>query len=263
MDWIKKLTDKIEPTTKRVKETLGDVGEKINTKSERVYNAMFPLLSPIPKERNAIKEIFDAIFSKDEEPTQPQIQEPEQTNQPPVVEPTPVPTSTPIPTPTPIIDITPEGETKMYGRNPNVKKFTVDSPIYDAINSAAEEFGVPAALLFDIALKESKFKPEIVNTEAVDLKGFPTNPSGLFQFTDETWEDVHRRYDMPESNEDRLDPVTSARMVAFLIKKGELWRWNASKYPYENPDTGEINKDNIWGDYWKDDELEKLGYYQY
>lgn len=247
MDWLKKITNQLGSTTQRIKEGLSTASEEIGKRGERVYNAMFPLLSPIPEERNKVKDIFDAIFTKDEEPTQPQVQEPQQENQPPVVEPTPVPT------PTPIIDITPDGETRMYGRNPEVKKYKIENNVYGAINKAADEFQIPAAILFDIALKESSFNPTVTNTEVKDSEGNPTNPTGLFQFTDETWEQILNQYNDKSGmslhlpNKNRFDPYTNAMAAAYLIKNGQLGKWAASK--------------GVWGPYWPEKELIELGFY--
>lgn len=247
MDWFKKITDQLGPTTQRIKEGLSTAGEEIGKKGERVYNAMFPLLSPIPEERNKVKDIFDAIFTKDEEQPSVPVQEPVQENKPAVVEPTPVST------PTPIIDIAPDGETRMYGRNPAVKEFKIANNVYDAINKAADEFQTPAAILFDIVLKESSFDPMAINKEAKDEEGNPTNPSGLFQFTDETWQQILNQYNNKSGmslhlpNENRLDPYTNAMAAAYLIKNGQLGKWTDSK--------------EVWGPYWPEKELIELGFY--
>jgi hypothetical protein len=259
MDWLKNITDKIGTKTQQVKEGLSSIGQEISKKSERVYSAMFPLISPIPQERNAVKDIFDAIFSKDEEQTSTPVQEPIQPTVPGVVESTSTEVSTPSPvpiaTPTPIIDITPDGTTRMYGRNPSIKKFKIEDRVYNAITKAANEFQIPSAILFDIALQESSMDPTKLNDDAnaVDSNGNPLNPTGLFQFTDATWQDVVNMYnDKPGMslhlpNTDRLDPLTNALAAAYLIKNGQLGKWTASK--------------DVWGPYWSDKELIELGFY--
>jgi hypothetical protein len=269
MDWLKNLTDKIGNTAKQVKEGVVNVGKKIYEKGEDLGNAMFPLLSPVPKEDTRVKDVLKVLFGigKDEEETS--ITKPVQPTETSVSTPlttpdiktpqVPVPEPVPMPTPTPVIDITPSGETKMYGRNPGIKRYKVEDNVYSAITNAANEFQIPSAILFDIALKESSLNPSVVNTrpEAVDSEGNPINPTGLFQFTDDTWNDILNMYNnkpgmslhLPTT--DRKDPYTNALAAAYLIKMGQLGKWADSKDKGRNP----------WGPFWPDEELIKLGFY--
>jgi len=136
-------------------------------------------------------------------------------------------------------------------RNPAIKRFTIVPEVHSAIQTAADTFGVPQSLLYDIALQENSFDPKRVNTapDAVDATGKPLNPTGLFQFTDSTWKTVLNYEAMPGSslrlpNHDRTDPLTNAMAAAYLIKFGQLGRWDASK--------------NVWGQYYTDEELKQF-----
>ena len=137
----------------------------------------------------------------------------------------------------------PEEKPVQLARNPNISKFTITDTVKDAITSAAKKYGIPHDLLFDIALQESSFDPNKKNPNAPP----GLNPLGLFQFTDETWErvKVYNRMkgsslDLP--NYDRFDPHTNALAAAYLIKFGQLGRWDASR--------------DVWGPYYSDEELE-------
>lgn len=127
-------------------------------------------------------------------------------------------------------------------RNPAVSKFKIPDNVHSAINKASTEFGVPASLLYDIALQESSFNPTLKNS----LPG--STAAGLFQFTDGTWDTVNNYANMQGSslknwnNPDKMDPEASARATAYLIKNGQLGRWNASQ--------------GVWGPQYGQDELQ-------
>lgn len=147
----------------------------------------------------------------------------------------PEPTATPEPSPTPI-------QSKL-ARNPHIVNFRISTKVKSAINKAADQFDIPATLLFDIALQESSFDPSKENLDAPP----GLNPQGLFQFTDSTWEIIKvynsmegGSLDLPNFN--RFDPITNATAAAYLIKFGQLGRWDASK--------------GVWGPYYTDEELE-------
>ncbi len=134
---------------------------------------------------------------------------------------------------------------QMIARNPNFKNFKVDPTVASAINQASKKYNVPSSLLYDIALQESNFNPNSVNTTAAGKQA--GNPKGLFQFTDSTWNNILNAYDKKSGmslslpNANRQDPVTNALAAAYLIKFGQLGRWDASK--------------NVWGQYYKPEEL--------
>lgn len=128
------------------------------------------------------------------------------------------------------------------GRNPSMGKFNVPSVVHDAIQKAATEFGVPASLLYDIALQESSFNPSLQNPQE------GSTAAGLFQFTNGTWDTVGNYARMQGSslknwnNPDKMDPYANARAAAYLIKNGQLGRWDASK--------------GVWGPYYKPEEIQ-------
>lgn len=125
-------------------------------------------------------------------------------------------------------------------RNPNYEKFNPDRSIVDAINQAASQYQIPPELLFDIALQESGFNPSSRSEQST--------AKGLFQFTDPTWQTAQNyagtegsSLQWPE-NASPLNPEHAALVAAYLIKMGQLGRWDASK--------------GVWGQYYKPEELE-------
>lgn len=148
-------------------------------------------------------------------------------------------TGVPMPTPTPH---TSGGV--MYGRNPSTK--IANSTARSAIEAAAKQYGVPAALMYDIAMQESSLNPDARNPEP------GVTAAGLFQINNPTWDTIHKYGNMPGStlklpSSNHMDPNTNAAAAAYLISKGQLGRWDASK--------------NVWGKFWPDDELNTLGFY--
>ena len=141
-----------------------------------------------------------------------------------------------------------------YGRSPKTQGTVPQESVTSAIQAASEKFGVPADLLYDIAFSESSYDPTKVNMTPEGQEA--GNPTGLFQFTDDTWADVMSRYAGDEQssiygvlpNDDRLDPNTNALMAAYLMKFGQLGKWDASEWN--------------WGEYYDlAKELEDEGYY--
>lgn len=132
------------------------------------------------------------------------------------------------------------------GRNPDLPKKPMSDQVKNAILTAAKEFNVPSQLLFDIAYSESGFRPDAANEtpegQAVGV------PRGVFQFTPGTWDSDLKNYaNMPGSsltnwnNPDRNDPAANSRAAAYLIKNGQLARWDASM--------------SNWGRFYNDDEI--------
>jgi len=138
------------------------------------------------------------------------------------------------PTPTVILQFT-------TARNPAVSKFKIPENVHSAIKKASDEFGVPASILYDIALQESSFDPTLRNPDPNSTAG------GLFQYTNGTWDTINNYANMPNSsltnwnNPDKMDPEASARATAYLIKNGQLGRWNASQ--------------GVWGPQYTQDEM--------
>lgn len=141
---------------------------------------------------------------------------------------------------------------KAKARNPNFSKFKVGPEVEDAIMKAAGKYSLPPELLFDIALQESSYDPSLVNDTPAGREA--GNPTGLYQFTDNTWNDILSRYNnkpgmtLNLANTNRQDPYTNAQAAAYLIKNGQLGKWDASE--------------GVWGNYWSPQELEQLGAYK-
>uniref|UniRef100_A0A6M3K7Z6 Putative transglycosylase n=1 Tax=viral metagenome TaxID=1070528 RepID=A0A6M3K7Z6_9ZZZZ len=121
-----------------------------------------------------------------------------------------------------------------YGRNPDIPKYNITPEVHKAIQSAAKEFNVPLDLMYDIASSEGGFRANAKNETPEGQKvGIPI---GLYQFTPGTWNNDLKNYaSMPNTslkdwkNPQREDPVANARAAAYLIKFGQLGRWEASK----------------------------------
>jgi hypothetical protein len=152
------------------------------------------------------------------------------------------------PAPTPAVQYVeppkPEVNTQRGARNPNVSKFNIAEGVKDAIEAAANLYNIPASLLYDIALQESSFIPD--NSAA--RNGFPESTArGLFMFNDPTWNTILNSYNnkpgmtLSLPNTERNDPKTAALATAYLIKNGQLGRWNESQ--------------GVWGPYYTQEEL--------
>lgn len=143
----------------------------------------------------------------------------------------------------------PQQSQQTVARNPNFSQFNVSKTVSNAIQQAASKFGIPASLLYDIALQESSFEPSHVN-DTPDGKA-AGNPTGLYQFTDSTWKELTD----PNSGTygqslrpllqgtDRTNPYNNAMAAAYLIANGQLGRWNASQ--------------PVWGQYYSPQELQQ------
>lgn len=126
--------------------------------------------------------------------------------------------------------------------------------VEDAIFKAATKYDVPASLLYDIAFSESSLDPRKRNISGEGLKA--GTPKGLFQFTPGTWDTVLNYSRDPASSlhgvlptEDVFDPYTNALAAAYLIKFGQLGKWDASEWN--------------WGEHYDlAGELEELGFYE-
>lgn len=89
----------------------------------------------------------------------------------------------------------------------------MDKQIFEAITNAAIEFGVDPNLLIKIANAESRLDPKAENPDGT--------ASGLFQFTDSTWNEL-------AGGLDKNDIINQARVAAKEISKGNLFRWFSS-----------------------------------
>lgn len=148
-----------------------------------------------------------------------------------------VPTATPTKVPEP----TNVPTTTATTRSPhnNAKQAVKDRPeSVSAIEKAGKEYGVMADLLIDIGLSESSLDPD--NT--AKKGGLNSTAGGMFMFIDSTWRETMRALKLPEETS-KFDPEINAQAAAYLISKGQLSRWDASKHN--------------WGKYYSDEELKK------
>lgn len=147
----------------------------------------------------------------------------------------------PVKTPTPTVAskyVPQKTETRAGGygklaRNPEAEKFDIGSSIVEAINQAAQQYNVPAELLYDIALQESGFNPQAQSQSST--------AGGLFQFTEPTWQDA-LKYGVVPGGADKYDPNLNASAAAYFMSQGHLNKWDASKPK--------------WGQFYKDEELD-------
>lgn len=194
----------------------------------------------IPAKINIGKLIMDKLSSLLGNKAQTPVSDPEQavrTTTPavlPTVKPTVTPTITPAVTETPTVT----------ARNPAVSNYVIPDSVHKAIKVASDTFKLNPSILYDVALQESSFDPNLVNTTPAGKKA--GNPTGLYQFTDNTWKTILNSYNdklgmslhLPTT--DRTDPTTNAMAAAYLIKMGQLGRWNASQ--------------GVWGPQYTQDE---------
>lgn len=142
-------------------------------------------------------------------------------------------------------------------RNPAISRYKISDDVNNAIAKAAAEFDMPSDLLYDIALHESGFNPSIQNVTPDGVAA--GNPKGLFQFTDGTWDNILKQYNDKEGSSlhlpkgkdgkpDRFDPYTNALAAAYLIKFGQLGKWDASK----DRKVGDVEG---WGRFYDEEEL--------
>lgn len=199
------------------------------------------------------------------------------------VEPTAIPTLAPTEAPKPVFRITPKQEAtvipqptptpvQQWYRNPaiargekNTKAFKLEvNNAKDAIEKAAQKYGVPVNLMMDIAFKESSLdanaqpywykkdeKGKIVERSTTKPEGegwLYSSAGGLFQFTNATWDHAKKALG---SNIDRYNPYDAAMAAAHFIKNGYLSKWDASRVMVD-PNTG---VDYGWGQFYTDDEL--------
>jgi len=149
--------------------------------------------------------------------------------------PIPTPMATPTPQQSPGGNSVPAGKTKKFWAIANEG----NKPTRDIIIRAAQEVGVDASLMLDIAAQESVLDPSRRaqdygfdgKTVTKDGKVLPySSAAGLFQFTDGTWQEAMRRYpEIVTSMDQRMDPYINAVVAANFIKNRMLSRWNASK----------------------------------
>lgn len=141
---------------------------------------------------------------------------------------------------------TPKSTVSQYQPKIGRSQQQVPEQAFNPISQASNKFNVPLDLLLDIALSESSYNPKNVNE---------IGAQGLYQFTPQTWQEVLGYARNPDMslygqlpNEDPLDPLTNAIAAAYLIKMGQLGKWDASEHN--------------WGQYYQPQELEDQGFYK-
>lgn len=136
------------------------------------------------------------------------------------------------------------------GRNPDFAKKAMSPEVNSAILNAANEFKIPPSLMYDIGYSEGGFRPDAANTTPEGV--LAGTPRGLYQFKPGTWNhDLVNYANMPNSSlknwstqggaPDINDAIANARAAAYLIRFGQLGRWDASK--------------SNWGRFYSDKEL--------
>ena len=206
--------------------------------TERLQDVFSPATSPVPDKRGFFGRLKDEFFP-DPSPIKIMFDKSEPTV-------TPTPTATPTPTPTPNFMPTPMFQGQL-GRNPETEKVSVDPVVIRAITKAAKQYRLPPELLYDVAYGESSLNPN--PSEVTDQYG--NVHKGLFQFDQPTWETARSYSNMPGSSlvmpkSDYTDPEAAALVAAYLIKQGQLGKWNASE--------------PSWGPYYSSEEV--LPYYK-
>lgn len=128
----------------------------------------------------------------------------------------------------------------------SVSDINAQAEVLDAIAQASEMFNVPEKLLLDIALAESSYIPT--------NKHVGSGATGLFQFLPSTWSKVVAMSKNPAMSlygklpsEDPNDPYANAMGASYLIKYGQLGKWDASEWN--------------WGNNWEIGDLEDMGFY--
>jgi len=169
----------------------------------------------------------------------------------------PIPTVVPdsVPATTPITSTSPEqvlGATNgsVLGRSEKAGTFVSEeySGVRETIKQAAEKYGVDPNLMVDIAAAESSLDAGRKASEhgfdgvTTDAEGniYPySSATGLFQFTDATWEDAIKNVPEISSFEQRLDPSLNALAAAYFISNGYLGKWTASEEEWKESYTDE------------------------
>ncbi len=128
----------------------------------------------------------------------------------------------------------------LIGRDPRKSTYHPEDvqPALRAIQAASQQTGIQEDLLQDIAMAESSLNP------ASPGPGGNSTASGLYQFTNPTWQDAMRWYGYSE--QDKMDAYRNALAAARMIMDGYLSKWDASK--------------SRWSPYYSSEEL--AGYYQ-
>lgn len=146
------------------------------------------------------------------------------------------------PSPSPIAKLA----NAMFGRTQKAQGLKPSQDVVNAITAAAKAYDLPVDLMFDIAAQESMFDPNArAQDNGFDGTNLPfSSASGLYQFTDGTWDTVRNYGNMPGNslkmpNWNRMDPYANAMAAAYLIKNGQLGRWDASRGVWGEPYAGE------------------------
>ena len=141
-------------------------------------------------------------------------------------------------------------EGNLLGRSEKAKLFVSEefNEVRNIIKEAAEKYNVNPDLMTDIAAAESSFDPIRKASEhgfdgvTLDPDGniYPySSATGLFQFTDATWEDAIKNVPEISNFEQRLDPSLNALAAAYFISNGFLGKWSASTGQWKEDYTDE------------------------
>ena len=131
--------------------------------------------------------------------------------------PTPTPSSTPTPTATPTITPTPNPtRTPTPTFTPSPTPIPITSQQLDEwFEKYSKEYSVDKSRLWNVAVCESKLRPNAKNGDYL----------GLYQFSTRTWQSTRRAMNMDDHPELRRNPEESIRTAAFKIATEGLKSW--------------------------------------
>ena len=93
------------------------------------------------------------------------------------------------------------------------------------IIEVATQYGVEPSLALKIAYAESGYNCKAQNKTS--------SAGGLFQFINSTWLSTQKRMGRPQTLENKYNCRANAESALFLLSKGELSHWNASKNAWQ------------------------------
>lgn len=94
--------------------------------------------------------------------------------------------------------------------------------IEEMIRNAAAKYGLSGDYLVRIAVCESTLGVNLVNYHYTAPDG--SHPTGVFQFTRETWLDLAPNVGYP-LQDDRMNNEMNIELAAWAFAHGNAWRW--------------------------------------
>lgn len=90
------------------------------------------------------------------------------------------------------------------------------------IRSAAVRYGLSEERMLNIARCESTMGKNLINPNYTAPDG--SNPTGVFQFTQETWYDLAPNLGYKKTDE-RLNNFKNIELTMWAFRDGQSWRW--------------------------------------